>query len=44
MGSGESLVNVSLLVRDKVTTFDERGEPKVNRNEVFLFTSVTPYR
>ena len=43
--------NVSLIVRDKVTrqcpqttTFVEKGEPKRNRTEVPLLTSLTPYR
>ena len=51
MGSHESHFNVPLVVRDKVTrwlpqttTFEERGEPKRNRTEVFMFTSLTPYR
>ena len=49
--SDESHFNVSLIVRDKVTrqcpqttTFEERGEPKQNRTEVLLLTSLTPYR
>ena len=49
MGSDE--INVSLIVRDKVTktvstttTFDEKGEPKRIRTEVPLLTSLTPYR
>ena len=51
MGSDESRLNVSLIVRDKVkrqcpqtTTFEEKGEPKRIRTEVPLFTSLTPYR
>ena len=43
--------NVSLIVRDKVTSqcpqttkFVEKGEPKRNRTEVPLLTSLTPYR
>ena len=51
MGSGESHFNVSLTVRDEVTrpcpqttTFEEKGEPKRNRTEVPLLTSLTPYR
>ena len=50
-GSGESHLNVSFIVRDKVTrqcpqttTFEEKGEPKWIRTEVPLFTSRTPYR
>ena len=51
MGSDESHFNVSLTERDKVTrqcpqttTSDEKGEPKRNRTEVLLLTSLTPYR
>ena len=51
MGSDESHVNVSLIVKDKVTrqcpqttTFEEKGEPKQIRTEVPLPTSLTPYR
>ena len=51
MGSDESRFNVSLIVSDNVTrqcpqttTFEERGEPKRNRTEVLLLTSLTPYR
>ena len=51
MGSDESHVNVSLTVRDKVTrqypqttTFEEKGGPKRIRTEVFLLTSLLPYR
>ena len=49
MGSDESHFNVSLTVRDKVTrqcpqttTTEEKGEPKRNRPEVLLLTSLTP--
>ena len=45
------IFNVSFIVRDKVTrqcpqttTFEEKGEPKRIRTEVFLLTSLTPYR
>ena len=48
MGSDESHFNVSLIVRDKVTrqcpqttAFEEKGEPKRNRTEVLLLTSIT---
>ena len=51
MGSDERHFNVSLIVRDKVTrqcpqttTFEEKGEPKQIRTEVFLLTSLTTYR
>ena len=51
MGSDESHFNASLIVRDKVTRqcpqttiFEEKGEPKQIRTEVFLLTSRTPYR
>ena len=51
IGSDESHFNVSLIVRDKVTrqcplttTFEEKGEPKGNRNEIPLLTNLTPYR
>ena len=51
MGSEESLFNVSLIVRDKVTRqcpqttiFEEKGEPKRIRTEIPLLTSLTPYR
>ena len=53
MGSDESHFNVSLIVRDKVTIktvstthnlFEEKGEPKQNRAEALLLTSLTPYR
>ena len=50
MSSDESHFNVSLIVRDKVTrqcpqitTFEEKGEPKRNRTEILLLTSLTPY-
>ena len=46
MGSDESHFNVSLIVRDKVTTkcpettiFEEKGEPKQIRTEVPLLTA-----
>ena len=48
MGNDESHFNV---VRDKVTrpcpqttTFEEKGEPKRYRTEVFPLTSLPPYR
>ena len=53
MGSDESHFIVSLIVRDKgtrqcpqTTTFltEEKGEPKRNRAEAFLLTSLGPYR
>ena len=52
MGSDKSHFNVSLTVRDKVTTkqrpqttaFEEKGESKRIRTEVRLLTSLTPYR
>ena len=51
MGSNESHFNVLLFVRDKVTrqcpqttASEEKGEPKRNRAEVLLLTSLTPYR
>ena len=51
MGSDESHFNVSLIVRDQVTrqcpqtaTFEEKGEPKPYRTEVFPLTSLPPYR
>ena len=51
MGSDESHFNVSLIVRDKVTsqcpqttTFEEKGEPKRYRTEVLPLASLTPYR
>ena len=47
MGSDESHVNASLIVRDKVkrqcpqtTTFEEKGEPKPIRTEVLPITSL----
>ena len=50
-GSDESHFNVSLIVRTKVTgkgpritTCEEKGEPKRVRTEVHLLTSLTPYR
>ena len=51
MGSDESHFNVLLIVRHKVprqcpqtTTSEEKGEPKRNRTEVLLLTSLTSYR
>ena len=53
MGSDENHFNVSIIVRDKVTsqcpqttTFEEKGEPKQIRTEVPLLTSLTtrPHR
>ena len=51
VGSDESHFNVSLIVRDKVTRqcpqttrFEEKGDPKRNRTEVPLLTSLRPYR
>ena len=52
MGSDESHFNVSLIVKDKVTKtmstdhnlFEEKGDPKLNRTEVILLPSLTPYR
>ena len=51
MGSDENHINVSLVVRDKVTKqcpqttiFKEKGERKRNRAKALLFTSLTPYR
>ena len=51
MGSDEDHVNVSLIVRDKVTrqcphttTFEEKGKLKRYRTEVLLLTNLTPYR
>ena len=50
IGSGESHFNVSLIVRDEVTsqcpqptTLEEKGEQKRVRTEVPLLTSLTPY-
>ena len=50
IGSDESLFNVSLIVRDKVTrqcpqstTFEEKGEQKRIRAEIPMLTSLTPY-
>ena len=50
--SYENHFNASLIVRDKVTRqcpqtttfFEEKGEPKRNRTEALLLTSLTPYR
>ena len=51
MGRGESHFNVSLIVRNKVTTqcpqtttFEGKEEPKQIQSEVPLLTSLTPYR
>ena len=51
MGTDESHFNAALIVRVKVTIqcppttiFAEKGQPKRNRIEVFLLTSLTPYR
>ena len=51
VGSDESLFNVSLIVRDKITrpcpqttTFEEKGKPKRYRTEVLPLTSLPPYR
>ena len=51
MGSDESHFNVLLLVRERVTrqcpqttTSEEKGQPKRVRTEVFLLTSLKPYR
>ena len=52
MGSDASYVDVSLIVRDKVTrqcpqttTFKEKGEPKRIRTKVLLLTDQpSPYR
>ena len=52
MGSDESHVNVSLTVSDKVTRlptntsynlFEKKGEPKRNRTDTLLLTSLMPY-
>ena len=51
VGSDESHLNVSLIVRDnatrqcpQTTTFEEKGEPKQIRTEVPPLTSLAPYR
>ena len=51
VGSDESQLNVSLIVRDKVTrqcpqttNLEEKGEPKRYRTEVLPLTSLPPYR
>ena len=52
IGSDESHFKVSLIVRDKVTrqctsadqNVEDKGEPKRNRAEALLLTSLTPYR
>ena len=50
MGSDENHINVSLIVRDKVTrqrpqttTFEQKGEPKWIWTKVPLLSSLTPY-
>ena len=47
MGSDESHFNVSLIVRDKVTRQCPQTtaflEPKLNRAEALMLTSLTPY-
>ena len=49
MDSDERRLNVSFIVRDKVTrqcpqtTFQEKGEPKRNRTEVLLLTKTLKY-
>ena len=47
MGSDESHFNASLIVRDSVHKsqpfYAEKGEPKRNRGEAFLLTSLTLY-
>ena len=51
IGSDESHFKISFIMRGKVTrqcpqttTSEEGGEPKRNRTEVILLTSLTPYR
>ena len=51
MGSDVSHFNVSVIVSDSHKTVstnhnlsEEKGEPKRNRAEVLLLTSLTPYR
>ena len=44
MGSDGNHFNDSLIIRDKVTTFKDNGEPKRIRTEIPLLTSLTPYR
>ena len=51
MGSDESDFNVSLIVRNKITsqrpqatTLEEKGEPKRIQTEALLLASLTPYR
>ena len=52
MGSDESHFNVSVgsdgqshrTVSTNHNLFEEKGEPKRNRTEVLLLTSLTPYR
>ena len=50
MGSNEDYLNVSFIVRDSHKTVsanhhlsEEKGEPKRNRTEVRVLTSLTPY-
>ena len=50
IGGDESRLMFPLIVRDKVTrqrpqtaSFQEKGEPKQNRTEALLLTSLTPY-
>ena len=50
MGSDESRFNVSLIVRDNVTRLstnnnlsEKKAEPKRNRTEALLLTSLAPY-
>ena len=51
VGSDESHLNVSLIVRNKVTrqcpqttAIEEKGKPRWIQAEIRLFTSLTPYR
>ena len=45
MGSNENHFNVSLIVRDTGhKLFEEMGEPKRNRAQALLLTSLTSYR
>ena len=51
MGNDENHLNVSLIVKGKVTgqcpqttPFEEKGELKWSRTEVLPLTSLTPYR
>ena len=49
MGSDKNHFNVSLTVKDKITSvsidhnFEEKGEPKQIQTKVPLLTSLTPY-